>query len=147
MPNLLSDFLYDRLIKPRVDADVAKAQANNRALAYGVVTSDAQATRAIGQQYTIDHALLYAIYKLNADVFGCVQKWMGGVTTTGWHIEPIDADAATDTDKAEAADLTASLKHSNPFQQFTELLKETVMHLGIAGDAYWYKIPQGAGPA
>jgi hypothetical protein len=65
MPNPLSDFLYDRFVKPRVDADVAKAQANNRALAYGVVTSDAQASRAIGQQYTIDHALLYAIYKLN----------------------------------------------------------------------------------
>ena len=69
MPNPLSDFLYDRLVKPLVQADVAKAQANNRALAYGMVTSDAQATRASGQQYTIDHALLYAIHRLAADVF------------------------------------------------------------------------------
>jgi hypothetical protein len=83
MPNPVADFLYDRLIKARVDADVAEAQANKRALTYGVVTSDAQASRAIGQQYTIDHALLYAIYKPTADVFGCVQTWMGGVTATG----------------------------------------------------------------
>src|SRR6266536_2807204 len=84
MANLLTRFIDDTFFKPRVQAELTKAQENDRAPAYGVVTSDAQASRAIGQQYTIDHALLYAIYKLNADVFGCVQKWMGGVTATGW---------------------------------------------------------------
>lgn len=123
------------------------AKSDNRSFAYGVVATDARDTRQlVGQQYTIDHYLLYAIYKLNADVFGCVQKWMGGVTTTDWKVEPLDPDTAAKADVKQAEALTADLKRSNPVQKYTELLKETVMHMGISGDAYWYKIPKGSGP-
>jgi len=149
MSNFFTQFLADRFLQPQVERQVAAVLKNdpNRSFAYGVVATDTRDTRQlVGQNYTIDHYLLYAIYKLNADVFGCVQKWMGGVTTTDWHVEPIDPDNASKSDLKQAEDLTAVLKGSNPFQKYTELLKETVMHMGISGDAYWYKIPKGNGP-
>ena len=39
--------------------------------------------KSIGQPHDADYALLYALYKLNTDVSGCVHKWAGGVVGAG----------------------------------------------------------------
>ncbi len=94
MANLLSQFLYNRSIQPAIDAEVAKALSSKHPVAYGVGTvPEVSLARASGQPHDADYALLYALYKLNTDVSGCVHKWAGGVTGAGWRITTMDPDA------------------------------------------------------
>ncbi|HEV2126680.1 MAG TPA: hypothetical protein VGW38_28300 [Chloroflexota bacterium] len=60
---------------------MAKALAGQRPVAYGAgAVSEVSLEKAIGQPHDANHALLYALYKLNTDVSGCIHKWPGRVT-------------------------------------------------------------------
>jgi HK97 family phage portal protein len=140
MPNPLSQFFQERFIQPAVDAQVEKALAGKHPVAYGVGTMpEISLERAIGQPHDANYVLLYALYKLNTDVSGCVHKWAGGVTGSGWRITTMEEDIkpseALDND---IRDITRWLKNPNPFKLFESMLYEGVEHFGISGDFYWY---------
>ena len=71
-----------------------KALSTNHPVAYGIGTvPEVSLAKSIGQPHDANYALLYALYKLNTDVSGCVHKWAGGVTGAGWRIITMDPDA------------------------------------------------------
>lgn len=140
MPNPIQHFIQDRFIQPAVDSGVEKALSANHPVAYGIGTvPDVTLAKAISQPHDANYALLYALYKLNTDVSGCVHKWAGGVTGPGWRITTMDPDAkATDALKQVIQDIECWLRNPNPAKLFASMLYAGITHWGIAGNFYWY---------
>lgn len=98
MANPLTQFIQHRFLQPAINTEVEKAIAGVWTVAYGVGTvPETSFAKAIGQPHDANYALLYALYKLNTDVSGCVHKWAGGVTGAGWRITTMDPDATLTT--------------------------------------------------
>jgi HK97 family phage portal protein len=140
MANPLSQFFQDRFIQPAVDAGVEKALTGTYPVAVGVGTvPEVSLEKAIGQPHDANYALLYALYKLNTDVSGCVHKWAGGVTGAGWRITTMDPDATiTPMLEKQMQEIERWLKNPNPQKLFESMLYELVQHFGVVGDGYWY---------
>ncbi|MDP9367677.1 MAG: phage portal protein [Chloroflexota bacterium] len=140
MPNPLTSFLSDRFIKPQVEAQVASVLKDARPYAVGAgFIPETSLGQAIGQPHDADYALLYALYKLNADVSGSVHKWAGGITGPGWHITTMDPLLQPGQAlRAQMQELSRWLANPNPYKQMQLLLYEVVEHLAIVGDAFWY---------
>src|SRR5690606_25365291 len=86
-----------------------------------------------------NYALLYSLYKLNTDVSGAVNKWVGGVTGRGWRITTMDESIAmTPALRKEAEEIRRWLKNPNPSKLFALMVQELVQHQGIVGNCYWY---------
>jgi len=139
MPNLFTQLIQDRLIKPQVESQLAVAKAN-QPVAYGAgMMPEVSLDKAIGQPHDTNYALLYALYKLNTDVSGCVHKWAGGITGPGWRVTTMSPDTElTDTLKAQMTDIERWIKNPNPSKLFSLMLYELVQHLAIVGDTFWY---------
>lgn len=80
-------FFQDHFFQPAIDAGVEKALSDKQPVAYGIGSVvEVSLEKAIGAPHDANYALLYALYKLNTVVSGCVHKWAGGVTGAGWRI-------------------------------------------------------------
>ncbi|MDP9379259.1 MAG: phage portal protein, partial [Chloroflexota bacterium] len=140
MANPLTTYLQDKFIKPQVEAQVAAVLKDARPYAVGAGSiPETSLTQAIGQPHDADYALLYSLYKLNADVSGSVHKWAGGITGPGWHITTMDPLLQPGQAlRAQMQELSRWLANPNPYKQMQLLLYEVVEHLAIVGDAFWY---------
>jgi HK97 family phage portal protein len=136
MANPLSRYFNDLFIQPAVE----KALSANHPPAYGIShTRDISLKDAIGHPHDANYQLLYSLYKLNVDVSGAVNKWVGGVTGRGWRITTMDEGIKMSPAlKKEAEEIRRWLKNPNPHKLFTLMLQELVQHQGIVGNAYWY---------
>ncbi len=142
MPNLLTTFIQNRLIQPAVQRQLAELAKDTRTYAIGASALPERTIRdAIGQPHDTDYHLLYAIYRLHADVAACVARWAGGVTGNGWHLGLMDESTEpTDAQRRRIEEVTLWLKNPNPHKRFNLILHETTSHLAVSGDAYWYKV-------
>jgi hypothetical protein len=140
MTNPLSLFNQDRFLRPAVDAGVENALSANHPPAYGPSTlQELSLSKTIGQPHDADYALLFALYKLNTDVSGCVHKWAGGVLGAGWRITIMDPDAKiTSALEQEMQVIERWLRNPNHFTLFESMLYKAVQHFGMVGDAFWY---------
>ncbi|MDP9369226.1 MAG: phage portal protein, partial [Chloroflexota bacterium] len=140
MANPLSTYLQNTFIKPQVEAQVAAVLKDARPYAVGAGSiPETSLTQAIGQPHDADYALLYSLYKLNADVSGSVHKWAGGITGPGWRITTMDPQLQPDQAlRDQMQELSRWLANPNPYKQMQLLLYEVVEHLAIVGDAFWY---------
>ena len=84
MPNPLTQLIQDRFIRPQVESQLAVAKSNQPVAVGTSMVPEVSLDKAIGQPHDTNYALLYALYKLNTDVSGCVHKWSGGITGPGW---------------------------------------------------------------
>lgn len=118
--------------------DTALAKST-RGFGYGLLpATDVTVLGSIGQPTDTDHDLLYRVYRVHVDVKACVQKWVSGVTSHGWHLEHRDPSfKPTDAWNALVNDTEAWLTKPNPNKTFSILAAEIIQHLGITGDAYW----------
>src|SRR5690554_1687114 len=112
MQNPLTRYFNDQFIQPAVE----KALSANHPPAFGVTnTRDISMREAVGQPHDADYAILYSLYKLNTDVSGAVNKWVGGVTGRGWRITTMDDGIKmTDALRKEAEEFRGWLKNPNP---------------------------------
>ncbi len=140
MANFLSQLINNRFIQPAVEAGVEKALSANHPPAYGVSSPPEMSLgQSIGQLHDANYALLYALYKLNTDVSGCVHKWAGGVTGAGWRITTMDKDAKPSPAlEKQMQEIERWLRNPNPFKLVESMLYEMVQHFGVVGDAFWY---------
>lgn len=133
MANFLSQLINNRFLQPAIDAGVEKALSSNHPPAYGTsVVQEVSLAKSIGQPHDADYALLYALYKLNTDVSGCVHKWAGGVTGRGWRITTMDPDAKPSSAlEKEMQEVERWLMNPNPTKLFESMLYELVEHWGL----------------
>ena len=143
MANFLTSLIPQSIRRGSTTVEPIQPAGANPGYAYGVVPGDAltKDKNLLGQMWQVDHHLLYGVYQHHPDVYAAVNKWMGGVTASGWHVEAVEEELGDNARLQPAIEeLTDRFRHANPYQTYDELLKETVMHLGISGDAYWYKL-------
>lgn len=117
-----------------------KARSDKQPVTYGVGSaSEVSQDRAIGPPHDANYALLYAVYKFNTDVSGCMHKWAGGITGAGWRITTMDPDAKlTPALETQMQEIERWLKNPTPSKLFESMLYEVIQHFGIVGDAFWY---------
>lgn len=94
MANPLTRYLNSGSVQAAVQAGVEKALSTERPPAYETTTlPELPLGQMVWQPHDADYALLYSVYKLNADVSGCVHKRAGGATGAGWRITTMGEDA------------------------------------------------------
>lgn len=121
-------FFQDHFFQSAIDAGVEKALSDQQPVAYGVGSvSEVSLDKAIAPPHDANYALLYALYKLNTDVSGCVHKRAGGVTGSGWRITTMDADATLSPAlEAQMQEIERWRKNPDPSTLFASMLYEVI---------------------
>lgn len=127
---------------------VTKATDNSFAMGFVPGNSTSLRDAVLGQPYDANYDLLYAIYRINTDVSGSIDRWIGVVTGNDWDVVPTDPDLVPDEKlQAEIDRIKVWLRNPNPERRikFDRLIAETITHLGITGDAFWHVIRDSKG--
>lgn len=85
----------------------------------------------------INYDTLYRMYKLHSDIYACVDKWIGGVVGNGWGIQYKDKEDSDDKYIQQIVAFLNSLDQQGN-KNFTDMIKEMIMHLAVSGDNYWH---------
>lgn len=119
-----------------------------QAFAYGYLPGRATTLRedALGQPTDTNYDLLYALYELNPDISGAIDRWIGAVTGASWRIAPMDPNLhPPGALQQEIEAITVWLRRPHPSKHFFLLAQELIMDMGICGDAYWHVIRDANG--
>lgn len=146
MPNPVTQFISGLLPRQsQSTTDVVKAERNPIALGAAVL-SETSLKDAIGQPHDTDFSILYGLYRFNTDVSGCVHQLAGSTTSPGWRMALMDEDTKpTDKQSTQMKEIARWLNRPNPNKTMTQILLNTVQHMAITGDAFWYVIKDRKG--
>ncbi len=63
----------------------------------------------LGQPRDANYDLLYAIYRINTDVSGSIDRWVGVVIGNDWQISPIDPELEVNDKLQKQIDVITAL--------------------------------------
>lgn len=128
----------------------AVTKAKTKPLAVGVVPGSASSLQdaVTGQPHDANYELLYDIYDINTDVSGSIDRWIGVVAGDGWDVELVDKSQPVTPELQEQIDAIKKwLRNPNPARRlkFDRLIAETIVDLGVSGDAFWAVVRSSKG--